>query len=123
VDYAWFLFSFEGRIYRARYFLAGLIVGCWILFLAIVVFCIAKTLGSAPLSLGLKTDDIFGLVDPESFRSLASAQTVPLLFKVMGMPLLLGGVSRRLGQAAARPRQKRLVDGSVFRGSGSLPPI
>jgi uncharacterized membrane protein YhaH (DUF805 family) len=89
MDYAWFLFSFEGRINRARYFLAGLIIGCWILFLAIVVFCIAKTLGNPPLSLGLKTDDIFGLVNPESFRSLPSTQLVPLWFKVVGMPLFL----------------------------------
>jgi uncharacterized membrane protein YhaH (DUF805 family) len=87
MDYAWFLFSFEGRINRARYFLAGPIIGCGILFLAIVVFCIAKIFGSAPLSLGLKTDDIFGLVDPETFRSLSSTETVPLLFKVVGMPL------------------------------------
>jgi uncharacterized membrane protein YhaH (DUF805 family) len=89
MDYAWFLFSFEGRINRAGYFLAGLIIGCWILFLAIVVFSIAKIFGSAPLSLGLKTDDIFGLVDPETFRSLSSTETVPLLFKVVGMPLFL----------------------------------
>ena len=49
MDYVWFLFRFEGRINRAKYWLAGLIVGCWILFLAIVVVGIAKMFGGAPL--------------------------------------------------------------------------
>jgi uncharacterized membrane protein YhaH (DUF805 family) len=32
MDWTWFLFSFKGRINRAKYWLAGLIILCWMLF-------------------------------------------------------------------------------------------
>jgi uncharacterized membrane protein YhaH (DUF805 family) len=70
MDYAWFLFSFEGRINRAKYWLAGLIIVCWMIFLAGLALGIAKVLSAAgPASFGFRTDDIFRMVDPATFRS------------------------------------------------------
>ena len=34
MDWTWYLFGFKGRINRAKYWLAGLIIGCWMLLLA-----------------------------------------------------------------------------------------
>jgi Predicted membrane protein len=32
MDWTWYLFRFEGRINRAKYWLAGLIILCWMIF-------------------------------------------------------------------------------------------
>jgi len=99
MDYAWFLFSFEGRITRAGYWLAGLIIVCWMVFLAALTLAVAKFLdGGAPASFGFSVGDIFGLFDPATWRSaidrlwsgdLTVATLVPKLFCVIGTPLFL----------------------------------
>jgi uncharacterized membrane protein YhaH (DUF805 family) len=45
MDYAWFLFRFEGRINRAKYWLAGLIILCWMFFVLMLLAGIAKAFG------------------------------------------------------------------------------
>jgi uncharacterized membrane protein YhaH (DUF805 family) len=99
MDYAWFLFSFEARINRARYWLAGLIIVCWMLFLAALVLAFAKIFsGGAPASFGFSVDDVFGLFDPATYRSainrfgsgdLTVATLVPKLFYWIGTRLFL----------------------------------
>jgi uncharacterized membrane protein YhaH (DUF805 family) len=99
MDYAWFLFSFEGRISRASYWLAGLIIVCWMLLLAALVLLIARILGSAtPASFGFSVGDTFGLFDPATWRSatdrlgggdLTAATLVTKLFYVIGTLLFL----------------------------------
>ena len=99
MDYAWFLFSFEGRISRASYWLAGLIIVCWMVFLAALMLAVAKFLdGATPASFGFSVGDIFGLFDPATWRSaidrlgsgdLTAATLVPKLFCVIGTPLFL----------------------------------
>ena len=101
MDFAWFLFSFEGRINRAKYWLSGLVIlFCWIIFLGILVSTAAKIFSySAPASFSLSTDNIFSLVDPATFRfaidkfrngELMSAQTlIPALFYTITTPLFL----------------------------------
>jgi uncharacterized membrane protein YhaH (DUF805 family) len=90
MDYVWFLFRFEGRINRAKYWLAGLIIICWMIFLGALVLGIGNLTGITSLkSFGFGVDDIFGIVDPASFRALASADPFRLCFKAIGVPLFV----------------------------------
>ena len=99
MDYAWFLFSFEGRINRAKYWLAGLIIVCWMIFFGMLVFAIAATFHAAPASFGYRIDDIFRIVDPTSLSSAvdffrhadfrSTATLIPALFYAIGTPLFL----------------------------------
>jgi uncharacterized membrane protein YhaH (DUF805 family) len=99
MDWGWFLFGFEGRINRAKYWLAILIVVCWMMFLALLTLAVAKVVGAPPKSLHLGINDVFSVVDPASFRAavaafhrgnLASAgHLIPMLLSAIGTPLFL----------------------------------
>jgi uncharacterized membrane protein YhaH (DUF805 family) len=99
MHYAWFPFSFKGRISRGRYWLAGLIIVCWMVLLAALALGFARFLGSAaPASFGFSVGDIFGLLDPATLHSLidgfgrgdlTAAALVSKLFYVIGTLLFL----------------------------------
>jgi uncharacterized membrane protein YhaH (DUF805 family) len=88
MDWTWYLFRFEGRINRAKYWLAGLI--------ALTTKFIS---GAAPGTFGFSIDDIFELVDPASLRSaagkfrngewLSATILVPQIFHAVGTLLFL----------------------------------
>jgi uncharacterized membrane protein YhaH (DUF805 family) len=86
MDYAWFLFSFEGRINRAKLWLALLVIICWMIFLGLVVVAIGGLFGSAK-SFSFGVNDIFLIFDPATYRSLSKADLLPLLAKLIGAPL------------------------------------
>jgi uncharacterized membrane protein YhaH (DUF805 family) len=96
MDYKWFLFGFEGRINRAKYWLAALVVVCWMIFLATLVLTI--TSNTHPVSFGFSTDDIFRIVDPATLRStidkfrkgdLTAATLIRQLFYAIGTLVFL----------------------------------
>ncbi|HWX61459.1 DUF805 domain-containing protein [Bradyrhizobium sp.] len=100
MDYIWFLFDFVGRINRVRFWLAALIIACWMAFLGGLAIGSAKLFGSSALNgFGFDTNDIFRVVDPGSYPSAfetirtgntASADyLIPLSFYAIGMPLFL----------------------------------
>jgi uncharacterized membrane protein YhaH (DUF805 family) len=90
MDWTWYLFRFDGRINRAKLWLAGLIIVCWMIFLGALVLGIGNLSGITSLkSFGFGVDDIFGIVDPASFRSLSSADLFSLCFKAIGVPLFV----------------------------------
>jgi uncharacterized membrane protein YhaH (DUF805 family) len=99
MGFIWLLFSFEGRINRAKYWLAGLDMLGLIALLAGLMFGASKLLGIPfPTTLHLDTDDIFRFVDPAAFRSAvekihdgnpAAAALMALLFQIVGAPVLL----------------------------------
>ena len=65
MDYIWFLFDFVGRINRVRFWLAALIIACWMAFLSGLAIGSAKLFGSSALNgSGFDTNDIFRVVDP-----------------------------------------------------------
>jgi uncharacterized membrane protein YhaH (DUF805 family) len=64
MDWTWYLFRFDGRINRAKYWLAGLIIICWMIFLAVIVAAFG------PRSFGFSVTDIFKVVDPDTYRQL-----------------------------------------------------
>ena len=45
MDWTWYLFRFEGRINRAKYWLAGLIILCWMLFVLTLLAGIGMAFG------------------------------------------------------------------------------
>ena len=88
MDWTWYLFSFEGRINRAKLWLALLVIMCWMIFLGLVVFAISSLFGGAK-SFSLGIDDIFLILDPATYRSLSKADLIPFLAKLIGMPLFV----------------------------------
>ena len=94
MDYFWYLFSFEGRINRARNWQALLIVigigVCWIMFFGMLTIGVASMLGATgPASFSLGTEEILKLFDPAFYRTLALANLPIVLFQVTGSMLIL----------------------------------
>ena len=87
MDWTWYLFRFNGRINRAKYWLAGLIIVCWMIFLA--ALALAAGLISGEVSFGFHINDLFRIVDPASYRSLSWADLPSLLIRGIGTSLFL----------------------------------
>jgi uncharacterized membrane protein YhaH (DUF805 family) len=99
MDWTWYLFGFKGRINRAKYWLAGLIIlSFMIIFVALVqlslmINFVAHAMGTAhgkgEVSFGFDLDDIFTVLDPAAWRALSFAKLPMLLVKATGMVLSL----------------------------------
>ena len=90
MDYVWYLFRFDGRINRARCWLAGLIIISWMIFLAMVMMIVAHLLGATmPETVNFGPNLIFNILDPKAWRSLSSANFTALLIQTVGTPLFL----------------------------------
>lgn len=78
MDWTWYLFRFDGRINRAKYWLAGLIIVCWMAFMAgmVVAFGARK--------FGFSVADIFKVVDPATYHALSRADVPMLMIKLIG---------------------------------------
>lgn len=70
MDWVWFLFEFDGRINRAKMWLAMLVIACWTFFLAVVMLIIEQAFGSPVTSsrldvtVNLGIGDFLRLLDP-----------------------------------------------------------
>ena len=83
MDYAWYLFSFEGRINRARYWLAALIILCWMIFLGgLTIGLVVLFGGTGQINLGYGAEDLFKIFDSASYRSLSLADLPVIFFKM-----------------------------------------
>jgi len=90
MDYVWYLFRFDGRINRARCWLAGLIIISWIIFLSLVLIGVAHLLGATlPDKLNFGPNEVFNIVDPKAWRSLPSTNLTALFIQAVETPLLL----------------------------------
>jgi uncharacterized membrane protein YhaH (DUF805 family) len=107
MDWVWLLFSFEGRINRAKFYLAGLVLLCWMILLLFlfVVLCAAygdfRSFGldmgvaslhatlDGPRSFHLGINDIFALVDPPTYRVLPRTDIAAALTHAVVTPLML----------------------------------
>ena len=88
MDWTWYLFRFDGRINRAKLWLAMPVVLGLLTVLGAVIVAIQSLFGGpTPFSLGTK--DIFKLVDPDVYRTLKLADLPRLLAKLLGISLLL----------------------------------
>lgn len=99
MDWTWYLFGFEGRINRAKYWLAGLVI-LWLmvafiglvystLMIDFVAHAIGTPHGNGKVSFGIDLDDIFLLLDPAAWRALTFAKLPMVLVKGAGMALFL----------------------------------
>ncbi|WP_166299620.1 DUF805 domain-containing protein [Bradyrhizobium sp. 2S1] len=86
MDWANYLFGFKGRVNRAKFWLAGLIIVCWMMFFALLV--VSAGLGGKD-GFGFNVDDIFRAFDPDSYKSLTSAGLPALLVKASGTALFV----------------------------------
>lgn len=93
MDWTWYLFRFDGRINRALLWQALLIVALLAGLLGVIgqVIHLLNADGSLKLSIKLDfdfgLDDLFKLVDPRTYRSLASFDRTNLILKSSGLSL------------------------------------
>ena len=88
MDWTWYLFSFKGRINRAKMWLAILVIMCWMMFLGLLAVAASSVLGGAA-SFSLGINDLYRVIDPASYRSLSWADVPSVLIKVIAAPLFL----------------------------------
>ena len=94
MDYFWYLFSFEGRINRARNWQALLIIIgigiCWLMFFGMLTIGAASLLGATgPANFSIGTEEILKLFDPAFYRTLALAKLPIVLLQVTGSVLIV----------------------------------
>jgi uncharacterized membrane protein YhaH (DUF805 family) len=88
MDWTWYLFRFDGRISRARFWLAIPVLFGLMATVALTIVAIHGLFGNAaPFHLGAR--DLFKLVDPDAYRSLTWADLPRLLIKLVGTSLLM----------------------------------
>ena len=88
MDWTWYLFRFDGRINRAKLWLAMLVLLGGLTVLGAVIVAIQSLFG-APTPFSFGTKDLFKLVDPDVYRTLKPADLPRLLVKLLGVSLLL----------------------------------
>jgi uncharacterized membrane protein YhaH (DUF805 family) len=107
MDWVWLLFSFEGRINRAKFYLAGLVLLCWMIFLLFLFVVLSAAFGDfrsfgldtglvslhatldGPRSFHLGINDVFALVDPATWRALPRTDIAAVLAHAVVTPLML----------------------------------
>jgi uncharacterized membrane protein YhaH (DUF805 family) len=95
MDWTWYLFRFDGRINRALLWQALLIVALLAAFLGMIDQAIHVANGQTSfkfhfdLDFDFGLDDLFRVVDPRTYRLLASADRATLVLKVLGTSLFL----------------------------------
>lgn len=99
MEWTWYLFGFDGRINRAKYWLAGLVVLCLMMafmglvYSALTIDFVAQAIGTphgkGEVSFNVDLDDIFLMLDPEAWRALSFAKLPMALVKAAGMGLFL----------------------------------
>ena len=88
MDWTWYLFRFDGRIDRARFWLAIPVLFGLMTTVGLAIVAIHGLFGSAaPFHIG--ASDLFKLVDPDAYRSLTWADLPRLLIKLVGTSLLM----------------------------------
>jgi uncharacterized membrane protein YhaH (DUF805 family) len=92
MDWTWYLFGFKGRLNRAKYWLAGLVLlgfmlsFAWLIYLTLmmdfVAHAVETTHGKGKVSFGF--DEIFLVFDPAAWRALSLAKLPLVLIKAIG---------------------------------------
>jgi uncharacterized membrane protein YhaH (DUF805 family) len=89
MDWVWYLFSLEGRINRAKLWLAALIMICWMIFLGALIAGLAALLGHGPKDVGFGLDYLFRIFNPAFYRSRPLAALPVWLFEAAASVLFL----------------------------------
>jgi uncharacterized membrane protein YhaH (DUF805 family) len=99
MDWTWYLFGFKGRINRAKYWLAGLVVLAlmiaFVLLLtsALKIPFVAHAIGTPQdkggVSFSIDLNDVFVVLDPAAWRTLSLAKLPMVLVRAIGMVLFV----------------------------------
>jgi uncharacterized membrane protein YhaH (DUF805 family) len=89
MNWTWYLFRFDGRINRARFWLAIPVLFGLMTAVGLAIVAIHGLFGAPPSPLHFGTEDLFKLVDPDAYRSLTWADLPRLLVKLFGSSLLM----------------------------------
>jgi uncharacterized membrane protein YhaH (DUF805 family) len=92
MDWIWYLFRFGGRINRALLWQALLIVAVLAALLGIfgqIINGIHALKVGLTIDIDFGLDDLFKVVDPRAYHSLASFDRVALILKALGLSLFL----------------------------------
>lgn len=99
MDWTWYLFGFKGRLNRAKYWLAALVmlsfmfVFVWLTYLTLMVDFAAHAInaphGKAKISFGFDLDDILLVFNPAAWRAMSLAKLPLLLVRATGMAVVL----------------------------------
>jgi uncharacterized membrane protein YhaH (DUF805 family) len=93
MDWTWYLFGFQGRINRAKYWLAGLVMLGWALFVVWTIFLFLRLAVEGylpvPHSFQFGAEEIFAILDPATYHLPSRADVIPLFANVIGTPVLL----------------------------------
>ena len=99
MDWTWYLFRFDGRINRAKFWLAVPVLLGLMMTVGLVIIAIHGLFGGpAPFHFG--AEDLFKLVDPDAYRSLTWAD-LPAPDQAVRHVAADVGLFRDLDQAAA----------------------
>jgi uncharacterized membrane protein YhaH (DUF805 family) len=88
MDWTWYLFRFDGRINRAKLWLAGLVLLGLMSVVGATIAAIQSLLGGLT-SFHFGAGDLFKLVDPDAYRSLTWADLPRLAVKLVSTTLLM----------------------------------
>ena len=69
MDWTWILFGFDGRINRAKVWLAMLVILCWMIIIGMLMLGIDGMFGNPAKSIHFSVNDVFGFVDPAVLRA------------------------------------------------------
>ena len=69
MDWVWFLFAFDGRVNRAKAWLALLVILCWMIVIAAILLFIDGMFGNPVKSIHFNLNDVFAFVDPAVLRA------------------------------------------------------
>lgn len=86
MDYKWFLFRFEGRINRAKYWLATLIILCWMMFVLMLLAALGKLFGFADRGYAF---DVFGIGASFKFADHDPASKATLFPQIIIIPMTI----------------------------------
>jgi uncharacterized membrane protein YhaH (DUF805 family) len=86
MGYKWFLFRFEGRINRAKYWLAILIILCWMMFVLMLLAAIGYFFGIGDRRLAI---DIISISTSFQFGDDAPSTKAALFPRIVTVPMTL----------------------------------
>jgi uncharacterized membrane protein YhaH (DUF805 family) len=84
MDYNSFLFGFKGRTSRAQYWLAALIILCWMMFVLMLLAAFGKIFGIADRGFAI---DVFGIAASFQFADHDPASKTTLFPQVVTIPM------------------------------------
>jgi len=88
MDWTWYLFRFDGRINRAKLWLAMVVMLGLMMTVGLALVAIQSLFGSlAPFRFG--ASDLFRLLDPDTYRSFTLGDLPRLLIRLFGTSLLM----------------------------------